>query len=131
MDIGIIFRFRCNADRLLKKGETWYYLCESGECNGVGFMLEVHGIILRESGEMLVGKQTLGRKYILFYCRRTMDRYLKTWNWERNQVGYWWNNGDGTWPFNCWKKIDGYWYWFNNYGYRKSEWLVLNDEPII
>ena len=111
----------------LKKGETWYYLCESGEMQTGWVYVGGSWYYMRESGEMLVGKQTLGGNIYYFTAGGQWIDTSKHGNWERNQVGYWWNNGDGTWPFNCWKKIDGYWYWFNNYGYRKSEWLVLND----
>ena len=47
--------------------------------------------------------------------------------WQVNSTGWWYQNADGTWPKNCWKKIDGYWYHFNARGYRQTGWLKLND----
>lgn len=43
--------------------------------------------------------------------------------WAKNTEGWWYNNGDGTWPANCWQWIDGNYdgiaecYYFNPSGY--------------
>ena len=26
--------------------------------------------------------------------------------WEKNELGWWYNNGDGTWPANTWQWLD-------------------------
>ena len=44
--------------------------------------------------------------------------------WIQNNVGWWYQNADHTYPYNCWKKITGNWYYFNKSGYRVSGWLL-------
>ena len=45
-------------------------------------------------------------------------------HWERDPNGWWYNNGDGTWPKSSWKLIEGSWYYFDKYGYRAEEWVL-------
>ena len=47
-------------------------------------------------------------------------------NWVQDSVGWWYRNTDGTYPYNCWKEIDGEWYYFNASGYRVTGWLNLS-----
>ena len=42
--------------------------------------------------------------------------------WKQDGTGYWYQNADGTYPKNSWKKIDGNWYYFNASGYRTTGW---------
>lgn len=43
--------------------------------------------------------------------------------WKEDSTGWWYDNGNGTWPANCWQWIDGNGdgiaecYYFNQYGY--------------
>ena len=37
--------------------------------------------------------------------------------WKKNNIGWWYEFGDGTYLTSCWKKIDGVWYYFNGSGY--------------
>ena len=43
--------------------------------------------------------------------------------WKRNANGWWYDNGDETYPNSTWKKIDGNWYYFNSSGYMVTGWL--------
>ena len=38
-------------------------------------------------------------------------------SWQRNNVGWWYQNDNGTWPAACWQQINGAWYYFNPAGY--------------
>lgn len=38
--------------------------------------------------------------------------------WKSDEKGYWWQESDGTYPKNEWKKISGSWYYFDGEGYR-------------
>ena len=40
-------------------------------------------------------------------------------NWIQDNVGWWYQNDDGSWPSNVLKQIDGQWYYFDSTGYMK------------
>lgn len=44
-------------------------------------------------------------------------------HWVKNDTGWWYDNGDGTYPANRWKLINNKWYWFNEHGYMGTGWL--------
>ena len=46
--------------------------------------------------------------------------------WVQNQVGWWYQNPDGSYPYNCWKLIDGKWYYFDGSGYRVVGWKYIS-----
>ncbi|MBQ9041601.1 MAG: hypothetical protein IJ111_02170 [Eggerthellaceae bacterium] len=48
--------------------------------------------------------------------------------WKENSKGWWWDNGDGTWPASDWKKVDGKWYYFDKNGYMVTGWLDWEGE---
>jgi glucan-binding YG repeat protein len=54
----------------------------------------------------------------------TVEEPAKVPHWEKDRNGWWYNNGDGTWPKNTWKQIDGSWYYFDKYGYRAEGWVL-------
>ena len=54
----------------------------------------------------------------------TVEEAAKSPHWEQDRNGWWYNNGDGTWPKNTWKLIDGDWYYFDKYGYRAEGWVL-------
>ena len=45
--------------------------------------------------------------------------------WMHDGVGWWYQNTDGTYPINCWKKIDNVWYYFNGSGYILTGWQSI------
>ena len=48
--------------------------------------------------------------------------------WKTNKNGRWYQKEDGTWPANCWYKIDGKKYYFNGSGYVQTGWLKLENK---
>ncbi|MCI9161790.1 MAG: hypothetical protein HFG59_00785 [Lachnospiraceae bacterium] len=49
--------------------------------------------------------------------------------WRLDQVGYWYQNDDGSYPHSAWMRdTDGKWYYFNEAGYMHTGWLVLGDK---
>lgn len=53
--------------------------------------------------------------------------------WKENETGLWYDNGDGTYPVNQWKEIDGKQYYFGEDGYMYREcytpdgyWVDIN-----
>jgi len=37
--------------------------------------------------------------------------------WKLDNVGWWWQEDDGSYPTNAWKEINGKWYYFDGVGY--------------
>ena len=44
-------------------------------------------------------------------------------SWQEDDKGWWYDNGDGTYPRNAWKEIDGEWYVFDENGYMRTGWF--------
>ena len=42
--------------------------------------------------------------------------------WKVNQKGWWYQDEDGGWSANEWRKINGQWYWFDSNGYMATGW---------
>ena len=44
-------------------------------------------------------------------------------SWQRDSVGWWYKNSNGSYPKNDWQRIDGKWYYFDGRGYiTHSKW---------
>lgn len=43
--------------------------------------------------------------------------------WKQDDKGWWYDNGDGTFPKNEWKLIDDAWYAFDESGYMRTGWF--------
>lgn len=52
----------------------------------------------------------------------------QTAGWQKDNVGWWWRNPDGSWPANCWQFINGKWYFFGGDGYMKTGWIQWNGQ---
>ena len=46
--------------------------------------------------------------------------------WVYDTTGWWYDNGDGTWPHDTFKEIDGVTYYFNSSGYMATGWASVN-----
>lgn len=45
-------------------------------------------------------------------------------DWKQNQVGWWWQESNGSYPTNQWKLINGKWYYFDQVGYMvHDKWI--------
>lgn len=48
-------------------------------------------------------------------------------SWQKNSIGWWYKNSDGSYPKNQWQQIDGKWYYFDGRGYiTHSKWEWIN-----
>ncbi|WP_124067244.1 cell wall-binding protein [Clostridium sp. E02] len=47
---------------------------------------------------------------------------------QRNETGWWYENSDGTFPVNSWKKVNKKWYYFDARGYMKTGWISWNQK---
>ena len=43
--------------------------------------------------------------------------------WKKSDKGWWYDNGDGTYPKNQWLKDNGKWFYFNGEGYLQTGWV--------
>ena len=43
--------------------------------------------------------------------------------WLRDTNGWWYCNANRSYTTNNWQQINGYWYFFDEYGYLKTGWL--------
>ena len=43
--------------------------------------------------------------------------------WLRDTTGWWYCNANRSYTTNNWQQINGYWYFFDEYGYLKTGWL--------
>ena len=125
----------------LKLNDLWYYFQEDGVMvtgwkkigsdyyyfNNGGSMAHdtwVGDYYLTSGGKM--AKDTwIGDKYVDSSGKYDPTKVKE--GWVQNSTGWWYRNADGTYPKNCWKKIDGNWYHFSAKGYRQTGWLKLND----
>ena len=48
--------------------------------------------------------------------------------WQKDHIGWWWRNPDGSWPANNWMFINGKWYFFGPDGYMKTGWIEWKGE---
>ena len=49
-------------------------------------------------------------------------------SWQRDSVGWWYKNSNGSYPKNDWQRIDGKWYYFDGRGYiTHSKWERIKD----
>lgn len=47
--------------------------------------------------------------------------------WKKDSNGWWYDNGDSTYPKNTWETIDGKEYYFNASGYMATGWLYYGE----
>lgn len=49
-------------------------------------------------------------------------------SWKKNNIGWWYDLGNGTYPTNKWMEINNEWYWFDEKGYAYEEkWLKYKN----
>lgn len=49
-------------------------------------------------------------------------------SWVHDSTGWWWQEDNGSYPTNSWKKINGKWFWFDKNGYIVSGWQKINGK---
>ena len=104
-------------------------------CGHVGVVEEVY-----PDGSILVGQSNyggtrffltrhkppysiFGQTFIGFVYSPYVEDSEGTAMWKNDETGWWYDNGDGTYPKNQWKQINGEWYYFNDSGYMVTGWI--------
>lgn len=112
----------------LQLGKIWYYLDASGAMRTGWERIGKSWYFFQSSGAMVTGKQRLqGILYEFTPGGQWIEPVIKKGEWIHNNTGWWYREVNGKWPYNCLKRIDGVWYWFNDYGYMWTGWLTLSD----
>ena len=100
----------------------------------VGVVEEVY-----DGGKILVSQSNYGgTRFFLTNHYPPYDIYGQTFigfihnpkfegRWRKNDVGWWWDYGDGTYPVSKWELINGKWYHFDDKGYMQTGWLKLKN----
>lgn len=114
-----------------RSGKLWN---GSDGCGHVGVVEEVHA-----DGSILVSQSNyggtrffltthkppyniFGQQFIGFIYNPFLQEVP---HWVKNDTGWWYDNGDGTYA-KGWKKIDGKWYYFKPDGYMLTGWIEYN-----
>ena len=124
----------------LQDGNKWYYLESNGkmatgwkQISGSWYYFESSGVMaankwvnsvyyMKSNGAMAVNEWVDGGRYYVDSNGKWVPNKTKA-TWKKDAKGWWYDNGDGTYPKSTWKSIDGSWYYFNNSGYMVTGWL--------
>ncbi len=58
----------------------------------------------------------------------TNSKLNKSGSWIKDQIGWWYQNADNSYPANKWQFIDNKWYFFNKAGYMVTGWILSNNK---
>ena len=105
----------------IEEGNNSYYYCS--ECNKY-FKDEAGTIETTISDEIIPVKKD--HEYVNGYCKYCNKAQYEA-GWKKTSTGWWYDNGDGTYPKNEWKYIDGKWYHFDERGYRQTGWKDIGN----
>ena len=105
----------------IEEGNNSYYYCS--ECNKY-FKDEAGTIETTISDEIIPVKKY--HEYVNGYCKYCNKAQYEA-GWKKTSTGWWYDNGDGTYPKNEWKYIDGKWYHFDERGYRQTGWKYIGS----
>ena len=105
----------------IEEGNNSYYYCS--ECNKY-FKDEAGTIETTISDEIIPVKKY--HEYVNGYCKYCNKAQYEA-GWKKTSTGWWYDNGDGTYPKNEWKYIDGKWYHFDERGYRQTGWKYIGN----
>ena len=89
-----------------KEGSTYYYLKSNGVLASDEWV-ENDKYYIDANGKWVEGK--------------TKDN-VTSGTWKKDSKGWWYQNADGSYPKNQWKKIGQKWYRFDANGYIKTGW---------
>ena len=105
----------------IEEGNNSYYYCS--ECDKY-FKDEAGTIETTISDEIIPAKKD--HEYVNGYCKYCNKAQYEA-GWKKTSTGWWYDNGDGTYPKNEWKYIDGKWYHFDERGYRQTGWKYIGS----
>ena len=101
----------------LKDGNNWYYLESTGKMASNKWVDSIYYV--KSNGAMAVNEWVDGGRYFVGSDGKWVMNKTKA-SWKKDFIGWWYDNGDGTYPISTWKFIDGSWYYFKNSGYMAT-----------
>ena len=105
----------------IEEGNNSYYYCS--ECDKY-FKDEAGTIETTISDEIIPVKKD--HEYVNGYCKYCGKAQYEA-GWKKTSTGWWYDNGDGTYPKNEWKYINNKWYHFDERGYRQTGWKYIGS----
>ena len=102
--------------------DKWYYFDSDGIKQKSRWIGDYY---LKENGEMAVSEWV--GSYYVGKDGKWIEDYGKP-KWMKDSIGWWYDNGDGSYPVNEKKKIDGAVYLFDEKGYMKTGWHKDGDD---
>lgn len=107
---------------LLSGEESLYYTYEGGEGYIYGMAESVSGDVISLNIKTAPNKSTVDLVDIEI-IQNEIEPPKPVAGWQKNDTGWWYSNGDGTYPKSCWKEISGKWYAFDERGYMREGWF--------
>lgn len=106
---------------------NWYYLETSGGMDKNKWIGGVYYV--KDNGQMDRNEWVDHNQYYVDSSGKWDPERRKTQGgWKSDTRGKWYQNSDGTYPVNEWKKIDGKWFYFDEHGYMKTGWIYVDGQ---
>ena len=101
---------------------SWYFFEDSGAMKKNAWEGDYW---LKEDGVMAYSSWVDNGKYYVGPDGRWIEDYGKP-RWIKDDIGWWYDNADGTYPKSEFRNIDGVDYYFNDAGYMVTGWQQIN-----
>ena len=98
---------------------NWYFLDTSGAMVSSQW---VGNYYLDNNGVMLKNTQTPDGHYV-----DSNGKWIQP-GWKKNNIGWWYQYPNGTFPSNTWLNLSNRWYYFNTNGYMQTGWVLVDGK---
>ena len=111
-----------------KIGKEWYHFDTNGYMQTGWLKLDSFWYYLKDTGAMAKDEWVdNGKSYVDADGKYVPGKVKYTEGWKKDAKGRWYQNSDGSYPKNQWKKIKGDWYHFDTSGYMQTGWLKIDN----
>ena len=101
----------------------WYHFDANGYMQTGWYKEGTTYYYLKSNGAMATDEWVENGKYYIDTNGKWVEGKTKvTEGWKQDSKGWWYQNADGTYPKNAWKKVNGKWYHFDANGYMQTGW---------
>ncbi len=144
--------YHFNASGYMQTGwqeikSEWYYFGTSGAMKTGWQKIGNSQYYFKSSGAMAVNQWIANKYYVKSNGAMARNEWVEngkyyvdgngvwvpekvkvTEGWKQNSTGWWYQNADGSYPKNSWKKIGNSWYHFNASGYMQTGWQKIGAD---